>query len=115
MKFWPIRNAIVEAPPGTKACRRQTGGLAALAAALAALFVLAYGSSRAHPVFGSLLASGSRSRRATPSGTRLQPGHSARFGGEPPAEATLVLVSASGKTQRWRWKGIWPILCSAPV
>jgi len=79
----------------------KTGGLAALAAALAALFVLAYGSSRAHPVFASLLATGVT---ITPGDIQLERGSSlaisARFGGEPPAEATLVLVSASGKTRR---------------
>jgi len=63
--------------------------------------VLAYSSSRAHPLLGSLLATGVT---VTPGDTQLERGSSlvisARFGGEPPAEATLVLVSASGKTQR---------------
>jgi hypothetical protein len=84
-----------------KLAAAKTGGLAALAAALAALFVLAYGSSRARPVFGSWLAIGVT---VTPGDTQVERGSSlvisARFGGEPPAEATLVLVSASGKTQR---------------
>jgi hypothetical protein len=84
-----------------KLAAAKAGGLAALAAALAALLVLAYGSSRAHPVFGSLLATGVS---VTPGDTQVERGSSlvisARFAGEPPAEATLVLVSASGKTQR---------------
>jgi hypothetical protein len=84
-----------------KLAAAKTGGVAALAAALAALFVLAYSSSRAHPLLGSLLATGVT---VTPGDTQLERGSSlvisARFGGEPPAEATLVLVSASGKTQR---------------
>jgi len=84
-----------------KLAARKTGGLAALAAALVALLVLAYGSSRAHPVFGSLLAMGVQ---VTPGDTNVERGTSlvisARFGGEPPAQATLVLVSASGKAQR---------------
>ncbi|HEV7924121.1 MAG TPA: hypothetical protein VGR14_02125 [Verrucomicrobiae bacterium] len=79
----------------------KIGGLAALAAAMAALFLVAYGSGRAHPVLGSLLASGVT---VTPGDTQVERGSSlvisARFGGEPPAEAALVLVSASGKTQR---------------
>jgi predicted alpha/beta hydrolase family esterase len=79
----------------------KTGGVAALAAALAALLVLAYGSGRAHPVFGALLA---RGVTVTPGDTQVERGSSlviaARFGGEPPPEAALVLVSASGKTQR---------------
>jgi len=79
----------------------QSGGVAALAVTLLVLFVLAYGSSRAHPVLGSLLASG---LTVTPGDTQVERGSSlvisARFGGEPPAEATLVMVSASGKTQR---------------
>ena len=80
----------------------KIGGLAALAAALVGvLFVLAYGSGRAHPVFGSWLAGGVT---VTPGDTQVERGSSlvisARFGGDPPAEATLVLVTASGKTQR---------------
>jgi len=79
----------------------QSGGLAALAAALAVLLVLAYGSGRAHPVLASWLA---REVTVTPGDTQVERGSSlvisARFGGEPPAEAALVLVSASGKTQR---------------
>jgi len=79
----------------------KIGGLAALAAAMAALFLVAYGSGRAHPVLGSLLA---RGVTVTPGDTQVERGSSlvisARFGGEPPAEAALVLVSASGKTQR---------------
>ena len=84
-----------------KLANSQTGGIAALTAALVALFVVAYGSSRAHPIFASLLASG---LTVTPGDTQVERGSSlvisARFGGEPPAEATLALVSASGKTQR---------------
>jgi hypothetical protein len=84
-----------------KLAAAKTSGLAALAAALAALFVLAYGSSRARPVLGSLLATGVK---ITPGDTQVERGSSlvisARFGGEPPAEAKLVLVSATGKTQR---------------
>ncbi len=79
----------------------RTGGLVALAVAVAALLALAYGSSRAHPVFGSLLA---RGVTVTPGDTEVERGSSlvisARFGGEPPAEAALVLVGGSGKTQR---------------
>jgi predicted alpha/beta hydrolase family esterase len=79
----------------------KIGGLASLAVALAALLVLAYGSSRARPVLGSMLAFGVT---VTPGDTQVERGSSlvisARFGGEPPAEATLVLISASGKTQR---------------
>jgi hypothetical protein len=84
-----------------KLAAAKIGGVAALTAALAALFVLAYGSSRERPVFGSLLATGVT---VTPGDTQVERGSSlvisARFGGEPPAEATLVLVSAPGKTQR---------------
>jgi hypothetical protein len=84
-----------------KLAAAQARGLASLAAALAALLVLAYGSSRAHPVLGSFLAGGVT---VTPGDTQVERGSSlvisARFGGEPPAEATLVLVSSSGKTQR---------------
>jgi hypothetical protein len=76
-------------------------GLAALAAAVAVLFVLAHGASRGHPVLGSLLTFGVT---VTPGDTQIERGSSlviaARFGGEPPSEATLVLVTASGKTQR---------------
>ena len=84
-----------------KLAAAKIGGLCALAAAMAALLVLAYGSSRERPVFGSLLATGVT---VTPGDTQVERGSSlvisARFGGEPPAEATLVLVSVSGKTQR---------------
>jgi hypothetical protein len=84
-----------------KLAAAKNGGQAALVAALAVLFVLAYGSSRSRPVFSSLLATGVT---VTPGDTQVERGSSlvisARFGGEPPAEATLVLVSASGKTQR---------------
>ena len=84
-----------------KVAAAQTGGLAALAAALAVVIALARGSSHAHPVFGSLLAAGVT---ITPGDTQVERGSSlvvsARFGGEPPAEATLTLVSASGKTRR---------------
>jgi hypothetical protein len=84
-----------------KLASAKNGGQVALLAAVAALFVLAYGSSRSHPVFGSLLATGVT---VTPGDTQVERGSSlvisARFGGEPPAEATVVLVSASGKTQR---------------
>jgi hypothetical protein len=83
-----------------KLAAAKTGGLTALAAAVAVLFVLAYGSSRAHPILGSL----ARGVTVTPGDTQVERGSSlvisARFGGEPPAEAALVLVSASGKTQR---------------
>jgi hypothetical protein len=75
--------------------------LASLTATLAALFLVGYGSHREQPVFGSLLSFGVT---VTPGDTQVERGSSlvisARFGGEPPAEATLVLVSASGKTQR---------------
>jgi hypothetical protein len=84
-----------------KLAAAKIGGLAALAAALVALLVLAYGSGRAHPVFGSWLAGGVT---VTPGDTQVERGTSlvisARFEGEPPAEAALVLVSASGKSQR---------------
>jgi predicted alpha/beta hydrolase family esterase len=84
-----------------KLAAAKTGGLAALAGALALLCALGYGSSRARPVFGSLLAGGVT---VTPGDTQLERGSSlviaARFGGEPPAEASLALVSASGKTRR---------------
>jgi predicted alpha/beta hydrolase family esterase len=84
-----------------KLAAAKIGGLAALAATLVALFALAYGSHRARPVFGSLLAVGVT---VTPGDTQLERGSSlviaARFAGEPPAQATLVVVSASGKTQR---------------
>jgi hypothetical protein len=79
----------------------RSASLAALAVAFVALFALAYGSSREHPVLGSLLATGVT---VTPGDTQVERGSSlvvsARFGGEPPAEATLVLTSTSGKTQR---------------
>jgi hypothetical protein len=84
-----------------KLASAKTGGMASLVAMLAVLFVLAYGSSRERPVFGSLLATGVT---VTPGDTQVERGSSlvisARFGGEPPAEAALVLVAASGKTQR---------------
>jgi hypothetical protein len=84
-----------------KLATAQTSGLAAAVATLLILFVLAYGSSREHPLLGTLLAAGVT---VTPGDTQVERGSSlvisARFGGEPPAEATLVLVSASGKTQR---------------
>jgi hypothetical protein len=84
-----------------KLASAKAGCVASLVAMLAVLFVLAYGSSRARPVFGSLLATGVT---ITPGDTVVERGSSvvisARFGGEPPAEATLVMVSASGKTKR---------------
>lgn len=84
-----------------KLAAAKTGGVTALAAAVVPLLVLAYGSSRERPVLGSLLATG---LTVTPGDAQVERGSSlvisARFAGEPPAEATLVLVSASGKTQR---------------
>jgi hypothetical protein len=84
-----------------KLATAKIGGLAALGAAMVALLLLAYGSGRARPVFGSLLA---REITVTPGDTQVERGSSlvisARFGGDPPAEAALVMVSASGKTQR---------------
>jgi hypothetical protein len=83
-----------------KLATAKIGGLTALTAALAALLTLAYASRHAHPVFSSWLAGGVT---VTPGDTQVERGSSlvisARFGGEPPAEATLVLVSAAGKSQ----------------
>ncbi len=84
-----------------KLAHAKIGGLAALTGALAALLALAYGSRHAHPVFATWLAGGVT---VTPGDTQVERGSSlvisARFAGEPPAEAALVLVSASGKKQR---------------
>jgi hypothetical protein len=83
-----------------KLASAKIGGLGALAAVMVVLLLLAYGSGRAHPVFGSL----ARGVTVTPGDTQVERGSSvvisARFGGEPPAEAALVMISASGKTQR---------------
>jgi hypothetical protein len=90
------RRRLEQKLAAAKAC-----GLGALALALAALLALSYGSIRQRPVFGSLLAGGVA---VTPGDTQVERGSSlvisARFGGEPPPEATLTVVSASGKTQR---------------
>jgi predicted alpha/beta hydrolase family esterase len=84
-----------------KLAAAKIGGFAALAASLAVLFVLRYGSRRDHPVLDSVLAHGVT---VTPGDTQLERGSSlviaARFGGEPLSEASLALVSASGKMRR---------------
>ncbi len=76
-----------------------TGHLAALAAALLLLVLLGYNAG--HPVFRSWLAA---QITVDPGDTQIERGSSlvisARFGGQPPPEATLVLASASGKTLR---------------
>lgn len=78
---------------------RLTHG-AAFAGFLAVL-ALNHGSNRWHPVANAWFAG---EIAVTPGDTEVERGSglvvSARFGGRPPAEATLVLVSASGKTQR---------------
>jgi hypothetical protein len=84
-----------------KLAHAKIGGLVSLTAALSALLVLAYGARHAHPIFSTWLAGGVT---VTPGDTQIERGStlviSARFGGEPPAEAALLLVSASGKQQR---------------
>jgi len=78
---------------------RQWAALAAM------LVVLAFGGSprlpRTHFNFASVI---SREIEVTPGDTQVERGSglviSARFGGRPPAEASLVLDWASGKTQR---------------
>ncbi|HEY3861467.1 MAG TPA: hypothetical protein VGO59_06210 [Verrucomicrobiae bacterium] len=75
-------------------------GLCALAATLVALLVVAYGSSREHPVLASILGG----VQVTPGDVQVERGSSlvisARFGGDPPAEAALVIVAAAGKSRR---------------
>ncbi|HWF18739.1 MAG TPA: hypothetical protein VG754_05700 [Verrucomicrobiae bacterium] len=67
---------------------------------LIALLALGYGSSRAHPMMASWPL---QEITVTPGDTEVERGTtlviSARFG-RPPAEATLVVVTASGKTKR---------------
>jgi len=96
-----LLSAAAEQEPGESGFGFLQLGLVSLAAALAALLLVAYGSHRERPVFGSLLSFGVT---VTPGDTQVERGCSlviaARFGGEPPAEAALVVVSASGKTQR---------------
>jgi hypothetical protein len=76
---------------------------AALAAALTVLLLVGYASVRAHPLLGSLMGG---EITVTPGDTEVERGTSlviaARFGGEPPAEAAVVVASASGKTKRIR-------------
>jgi hypothetical protein len=76
-----------------------TAHLAALVGALVVLLVL--GHNAGHPVFRSWLAP---EVTVSPGDTLVERGSSlvisARFGRQPPPEATLVLASASGKTQR---------------
>ncbi len=75
--------------------------VAALAVALIVLVLVGYGPVRARPLLGSLMAT---EITVTPGDTEIERGTSlvisARFGGSPPAEATLVVDSASGKTKR---------------
>jgi hypothetical protein len=79
----------------------RISNMTALAGFLCVLAVLAFGATRARPVFASVLA---RGITVAPGDTEVERGTtlviSARFGGEPPAEATLVLLSASGQTKR---------------
>lgn len=74
--------------------------VAAAGAFLIVLFAVAYGSWRAHPIFTSRQLAGVT---VTPGDTEVERGTSlvisARFDQTPPAEATLVLLTASGKTQ----------------
>jgi hypothetical protein len=79
----------------------RRANVAALAATLIVLLLVGYSSGRAHPLLGALLAT---EITVSPGDTQVERGTSlvisARFGGRPPAEATLVVASSSGKTQR---------------
>lgn len=74
---------------------------AALSAMVVVLLAISYGARRARPVFGSWA---QPEISVTPGDTEVERGTSlvvaARFGGAPPAEATLVITGASGKTRR---------------
>lgn len=73
----------------------------ALFVAMAVLLIIGYGVTRENPLLGSVLAS---EITVTPGDTEVERGTSlvisARFGREPPGEATLVMAAASGKTKR---------------
>jgi hypothetical protein len=75
--------------------------LASVGALLVLLLVLQHGSQHTHS--GSALSQPSEGITVTPGDTEVERGTSlvisARFGHDVPAEATLVLVSASGKTR----------------
>jgi hypothetical protein len=79
----------------------KTALLAALAGMLIVLLALGYGAARARPVFGSWTLP---EITVTPGDTEVERGTSlvvaARFGGAPPAEATLVVTGASGRIRR---------------
>ncbi len=83
-----------------KLANSGTTHFAALAVALVVLLVLV--RNAAHPVFGSWLAP---EISVAPGDTQVERGSSlvvsARFGRQPPPEAALVLVTASGKTKRF--------------
>jgi len=74
---------------------------AALAGMLVVLLALGYGARRARPVLGAWTL---REISVSPGDTEVERGTSlvvaARFGGTPPAEATLVLTGASGQRKR---------------
>jgi hypothetical protein len=83
----------------TSAVLQQTGALAAF---IAVLFVsLVFGGGRHTSAAARWPSSGVT---VTPGDTKVERGTglviSARFGGKPPADATLVLITASGKTKR---------------
>jgi hypothetical protein len=74
---------------------------AALAGMLVVLLALGYTARGARPVFGAWVMP---EVSVTPGDTEVERGTSlvvaARFGGTPPAEATLVITGASGKSRR---------------
>jgi hypothetical protein len=75
--------------------------VAALAAAMALLMLVGYGAVRSDPLLSPALV---REITVTPGDTEVERGASvvisARFSRQPPAEAALVISSASGKTRR---------------
>jgi hypothetical protein len=84
-----------------KLAAAKAANLGALAGLVIVLLTLGYSASRTSPVFGSGVL---REITVTPGDTEVERGTSlvvaARFGGTPPAEATLVVTGATGKTRR---------------
>jgi hypothetical protein len=81
--------------------RAHTAQAGALLAMAAVIILLRLGSAHGAAIFGPLIAEGIT---VTPGDTQVERGTglviAARFGGAPPAEATLVLNSADGKESR---------------
>lgn len=84
----------------TKLAATRNATLAAAVALFLLLVLAGYGSLRARPIF---TAERDEGITVTPGDTEVERGTSlvisARFGREPPAEASLVLLTASGKTR----------------